>query len=194
MNVLVIIGHQNTGSFCHGIADAVVEELKAAGHEVVFHDLYDEGFDPVLPADEIPKDAPLDPIVKQHCDEVTAADAYVIVHPNWWAQPPAVLKGWLDRVFRQGVVYEFGPEGAVIGHLAGKQAVVFTTSNTPRDVEMKLFGDPLDNLWKACTFEFCGVTDFYRRNFESIIMSTPQQRQEWLDEVRQTTKDRFPAT
>ena len=50
------------------------------------------------------------------------ADAYVVVHPNWWAMPPAILKGWLNRVFRQGVVYEFGPQG-VIGKLAGKRAM-----------------------------------------------------------------------
>ena len=83
--------------------------------------------------------------------------------------------------------------GAVIGHLKGKKAVVFTTSNTPRDVEMELFGDPLENLWKNCLFGFCGVEDFYRRNFESIILSTLQERQAWLAEVRQTVSQRFPA-
>ena len=45
----------------------------------------------------------LDPVVQRHCREVADADGYVVVHPNWWGQPPAVLKGWLDRVFRQGV-------------------------------------------------------------------------------------------
>jgi len=191
MKVLVIIGHQHPGSFCHAIAETAVEELQAAGHEVIYHDLYQEGFDPILPHKEIPKDAPLDPVVRRHCDEVVAADGYVVVHPNWWAMPPAVLKGWLDRVFRQGVVYEFGDKGAVVGHLKGKTAVVITTSNTPRDMEMKLFGDPLENLWKACVFEFCGVQDFYRRNFESIILSTLEQRQAWLAEVRQIIQQRF---
>jgi NAD(P)H dehydrogenase (quinone) len=116
----------------------------------------------------------------------------VVVHPNWWAMPPAVLKGWIDRVFCQGVAYEFGEGGAVIGHLKGKTAVVFTTSNTPRDAEMKLFGDPLENLWHNCIFGFCGVEDFHRRNFESIIMSTPEERKAWLAEVRQTVEQRFP--
>ena len=73
-----------------------------------------------------------------------------------------------------------------------KKAVVFTTSNTPRDMEMELFGDPLENLWKNCIFGFVGVEDFHRRNFESIVLSTPDQRQEWLDEVRRTVKERFP--
>ena len=89
--------------------------------------------------------------------------------------PPAILKGWIDRVFRQGVTYQFGPTG-VEPLLGGRRAVVFTTSNTPRDDELRLFGDPLENLWKACVFNFCGVVDFLRRNFEPVIMSTPDDR------------------
>jgi NAD(P)H dehydrogenase (quinone) len=190
MKVLVILGHQRPGSFCHAIAQAAVEELKAAGHEVVFHDLYAEGFDPILPEAEIPKNAPLGPAIERHCREVSEAQGYIVVHPNWWAMPPAVLKGWIDRVFRQGVTYAFGPQG-VIGFLKGRTAVVFSTSNTPRADELRLYGDPLENLWKACIFGLCGVEDFYRRNFEPIIMSTPDERAQWLAEVRETVRQRF---
>ena len=193
MKVLVVIGHQNKGSYCHAITETAVDELKAAGHDVTFHDLYEEAFDPVLPHDEIPKGSAVDPIVQAHCDELAAADGFVVVHPNWWAQPPAILKGWIDRVFRQGVAYEFAEGGGIVGHLKGKTALVITTSNTPRDVELKLFGDPLENLWKNCIFGFCGTEDFFRRNFESIVMSTPEQRADWLAEVRQIVKERFPA-
>ncbi|NQU23222.1 MAG: NAD(P)H-dependent oxidoreductase [Candidatus Nealsonbacteria bacterium] len=192
MNLFVLIGHQKTGSFCHAIAATAIEVLRSAGHQVVYHDLYQEGFDPVLPHEEIPKDAELDPVVRQHLDEVVAADGYIIVHPNWWGQPPAILKGWIDRVLRQGHCYEFGPEG-VVGLLQGRRALVLTTSNTPRDAELALFGDPLENLWKACVFNFCGIDDFLRRNFESIILSTPEQREDWLAEVRQLVGGRFPA-
>jgi len=191
MKVLVIIGHQQQGSFNHAIAQTAMEELKAAGHEVVYHDLYAEEFDPILPADQIPKDAALDPVVKQHCDEVRAADGYVIVHPNWWGMPPAILKGWVDRVIRQGTMYEFGPNG-VVQHLKGRRALVFTTSNTPREDELRFYGDPLENLWKNCIFGLVGVEDFQRRNFESIIMSTAEQRRGWLEEVRKLVRERFP--
>jgi putative NADPH-quinone reductase len=193
MKVLVILGHQKAGSYCHAIAQTAVQTLRAGGHEVIDHDLYAEGFDPILLHEEIPKDAPQNPLIQRHCDEVRAADGYVVVHPNWWAQPPAILKGWIDRVLRQGVAYEFGPGGVVIEHLTGKRAVVFTTSNTPRDVELAVFGDPLENLWKTCIFGFCGVKHFYRRNFESIVMSTPEERSQWLAEVRDTILTHFPA-
>ena len=115
----------------------------------------------------------------------------MIVHPNWWAMPPAILKGWLDRVLRQGVAYEFA-NGGVVGLLRGKSALVLTTSNTPREDELRLFGDPLENLWRTCIFGFCGVEDVVRRNFESIILSTAD-RAAWLAEVRQIVQRRFPA-
>ncbi len=193
MKVLVIIGHQRQGSFCHAIAQTAVDELQAAGHEVIYHDLYAEGFDPMLPDGEIAKGTPKAPVVEQHCRELTAADGIVVVHPNWWAMPPAILKGWVDRVFCQGVAYEFGEGGQIVGHLKDKTAVVFSTSNTPREAELKLFGDPLQNLWETCIFGFCGVEDFYRRNFESIVMSTPDERAGWLEDVKQTVRQRFPA-
>jgi len=192
MNIYVLIGHQKKGSFCHAIAETAIEELKAGGHEVVFHDLYEENFDPILTHEEVTNPAECDPIIKRHIEEVLAADGYVVVHPNWWGQPPAILRGWQDRVLRQGFCYKFGPEG-VIGLLAGKRALVLTTSNTPREDELRLYGDPLENLWKACIFGFCGVENFYRRNFESIILSTLEQRRGWLDEVRALVRERFPA-
>lgn len=192
MKVLVVIGHPRPGSFNHAIAATVVEELKRAGHEVIYHDLYAEGFDPILPGAEIPKDASLARAVTDHIQDVAAADGLVVVHPNWWGQPPAMLKGWVDRVLRQGTAYDFGPQG-VIGLLKGKRALVLTTSNTPRDDELRLYGDPLENLWKNCIFKFCGLTDFRRRNFEPVVLSTPEQRAEWLAEVRRLVGEHFPA-
>jgi len=192
MKVLVVLGHQRPESFCHAITDTAVEQLRADGHEVILHDLYAEGFDPILPDSEIGRDVQLAPTIKQHSDELMAADGYLVVHPNWWAGPPAILKGWVDRVIRQGQAYSFGESG-VIGHLTGKTAVVITTSNTPRDVELKVFGDPLENLWKTCIFGFCGVEDFTRRNFESIVLSTPEERAEWLEETKKIVQERFPA-
>ncbi len=188
MNVLVIIGHQHKGSFCHALAEAVVAEAEAAGGKVVFHDLYEDNFDPILTQDEIFGGGELDATVKRHCDELLWADLIVVVHPNWWGQPPAMLKGWIDRVFRQGTIYHFGEGGKIIGHLQGKTALVFTTSNTPREVELASYGDPLQNLWENCVFKFCGVERFQRRNFESVIMSTLEERKQWLAELREIVK------
>jgi len=134
MRVSVILGHPKVGSFNHAIAEVAVEVLERNGHDVSFHDLYLERFDPILPDSEIPKGAPIDPAVQIHCDEIAAAEGIVIVHPNWWGQPPAILKGWVDRVIRPGLAYEFveedGGEGVPVGLLKAKCALVFNTSNT----------------------------------------------------------------
>ena len=71
--------------------------------------------------------------------------------------------------------------------------MVFTTSNTPRDAERELFGDPLENLWKNCIFGFCGVTHFERLNFEPVILSTPPQREDWLAQVGRKVAQHFPG-
>jgi len=68
--------------------------LQQNGHKVMLHDLHKENFDPLLPCEEMPKDAPLPKAVKEHCRELIEAEGIIIVHPNWWGQPPAILKGW----------------------------------------------------------------------------------------------------
>ncbi len=83
MKILVILGHPKKGSFNHAIAGTIIHALKNNGHDVVYHDLYEEGFDPVLPDEEIPKRSELDPIIKRHCDEISEAEGIVIIHPNW---------------------------------------------------------------------------------------------------------------
>ncbi|MBF0254560.1 MAG: NAD(P)H-dependent oxidoreductase [Candidatus Omnitrophica bacterium] len=195
MKILILLAHPSPGSFNHAITDAVRAALEAKAHTVIVHDLYAERFDPMLPGEEIPKTAALDPVVQRHIRELSEAEGVVVVHPNWWGQPPAVLKGWMDRVLRQGTAYTFGRndkgEGVVIGLLKAHAAVVFTTANTPQDAEDRLYGDPLDGLWKKCVFGFCGVSRVIRKNFTSVIMSTDEVRRAWLDEARQTVAEAF---
>jgi putative NADPH-quinone reductase len=190
MKISVILAHPNRESFNHAVAAAAVETLNKNGHEIYFHDLYQEKFDPLLPSEEILKDARLPPDIEKHCREISQAQGIIVVHPNWWGQPPAVLKGWVDRVLRPGVAYEFQEgdkgEGVPIGLLKAKSAIVFNTSNTETEREKKVFGDPLETLWKNCIFSLCGVSAFYRRTFNVIVTSSPQQRKTWLYEVRQT--------
>jgi shikimate kinase/3-dehydroquinate synthase len=195
MRVSVILGHPRQDSFNHAIADTVVGTLQRNGHSVDFHDLYTEGFDPITTHAELPKGAPLDPVVRRHCEEIAGADGIVVVHPNWWGQPPAILKGWVDRVLRPGVAYEFAEgdsgEGVPIGLLKARVALVFNTSNTPEQRELEVFGDPLERLWRDCIFDLCGVEAFYRRMYRVIVTSTPEQRQAWLEDVAHVIQEHF---
>jgi NAD(P)H dehydrogenase (quinone) len=196
LNVLVIIAHPTPGSFNHAIAETVVNTLEKLGHSGFFHDLYVEGFDPVLPSDEILTDE-LDPVVAGHCEQLAGADGIILIHPNWWGMPPAILKGWVDRVVRPEVAYRFdegdGGEGIPVGLLKARAAIVFNTSNTPDKREQETFGDPLENLWKTCIFDLCGVKKFHRRNFGVVVTSTEEERGSWLEEVEEIVGQTFPA-
>lgn len=143
------------------------------------------------------KVAPLPTEVAEHCREIAEADGIVIVHPNWWGQPPAILKGWVDRVIRPGVAYGFlegdSGEGVPRGLLKARSALVLNTSNTPPEREDNAFGDPLEALWKDCIFGLCGITHFHRRMFRIVVTSTPEERQAWLEETAALVDGLFPA-
>jgi NAD(P)H dehydrogenase (quinone) len=196
MKILIILGHPDKTSFNHAIASSCIEKLKENEHEVKFHDLYAENFDPVIAKDEIPKNGPIDNIIKSHCEDLKSCDGIIIIHPNWWGQPPAIIKGWIDRVFRPGLAYEFidgdKGEGIPIGLLKAQTALVFNTSNTSREREIGIFNDPLETIWKNCIFDLCGVKQFHRRMFETIITSDIQQRNAWLEQAKDITEQCFP--
>jgi NAD(P)H dehydrogenase (quinone) len=196
-HILVILGHPRAGSFNHAIAGAACDTVRRNGHRVTLHDLCAERFDPCLPAEEMPENGPVPAAIRKRCEELEAADGIVIVHPNWWGQPPAILKGWIDRVIRPGIAYRFEEgddgEGVPVGLLKAKAVLVFNTSNTPDEREKTAFGDPLDTLWRRCIFDLCGVTAFYRKTFSVVVTSTPVQRRAWLDEVAALTDRVFPS-
>jgi len=195
MKILIVLAHPTLGSFNHAISELCINKLRQKKHDVIFHDLYKERFDPLLYSDEIPKEGQIDDRISNHCSELEESDGIIIIHPNWWGQPPAILKGWIDRVIRPGVAYEFQDgdqgEGIPIGLLKAKAALVFNTSNTSKDREDNAFKDPLETIWKNCVFDLCGVKVFERHMFRIMVTSTPSQRQEWLDEVSSTIDKYF---
>lgn len=197
MKILVVLAHPDTNSFNHAIANQAIETLEKNNHQVIFHDLYEEDFDPRLPGEEIPRSAILSEEIKQHCDETATADGIIIIHPNWWGMPPALLKGWIDRVIRPGIAYEFvegdSGEGVPVGLLTAKSALIFNTSNTEAQREQDSFGDPLERIWKDCIFDLCGVKNCFRRMFGVVVTSTQDEREIWLSEVHKKVDEYYPA-
>lgn len=198
MNILLLLAHPDPGSFNHALAAAAETVLREAGHTVRRHDLYAERFEPLLPAEEFSRSATLSAEVERHCRELAEADGIIIVHPNWWGMPPAILTGWVDRVVRPGVAYEFiegdSGEGVPRGLLKARSVLVLNTSNTVAEREERVFGDPLEAIWKKCVFDLCGVTDFHRRMFRVVVTATAEQRREWLKEAAELAGRLFPPT
>ncbi|MBI4797959.1 MAG: NAD(P)H-dependent oxidoreductase [Desulfarculus sp.] len=196
MLVSLILAHPDPKSFNAALAQAARQALLALGHQINFHDLCAEGFDPLLPAGEIARQADLPSSIQTHCQELAVAQGLIVVHPNWWGMPPAILTGWLDRVLRPGVAYEFlegdSGEGVPRGLLRVQTALILNTSNTEARREQEVFGDPLERIWRHCVCDLCGVGRFERRMFGVVVNSSAKQRAAWLEEVRHTVAALFP--
>ena len=195
MKISVILAHPYDGSFNAAVAETVVNALQRKGHEVWFHHLYREQFNPIMPAQELASDATDDALVRLHQEEIRQADGIVIVHPNWWGQPPALLTGLGGWGLRENVAYAF-PEGdngggLPLGLLKAKAALVFNTSNTPPERENEVFGDPLQRLWRDCIFAFCGVNVFDRLMFRVIADSSEAERKTWLQQAEALVEQYF---
>jgi len=196
MDISVILAHPYRESFNYAIYQTVLDTLKKNGHQIHAHNLYEEGFNPLLEGSELATGETSDPLVLKHRQEIKKAQGIIVIHPNWWGQPPAILKGWTDRVLRSGVAYQFeeGDDGSGVpeGLLVAETALVFNTSNTPLEREIQVFGDPLERIWKGCVFDFCGIKNFHRKMFRTIASSTPDERKLWLDDVKETINTYFP--
>ncbi|MFD0278753.1 NAD(P)H-dependent oxidoreductase [Kitasatospora sp. NPDC127111] len=186
----VYLAHPKPGSFNHALFEAVVDELRRRGCEVLAHDLYAEGFAPALTAGETgtvdPADESADPQLALHRAEVATLDALVLVHPNWWGMPPAVLAGWVQRVMAPGVAYKLGTaDGEPAGLLRAGRALVLNTSDTPEAREHGEFGDPLQRIWAACVLPYVGVDDVRRVVFRTVTDSAADTRAQWLRQARE---------
>ena len=113
MRVLVIFCHPASDSFSAALCKAAMESLSAAGHETRLTDLYARGFDPVMRDGEWRRYA--DPAVNrdpvaEHVDDILWAEALLFVYPTWWYGLPAMLKGYLDRVWIPHVTFDIPTE------------------------------------------------------------------------------------
>ncbi len=203
--ILLILCHPNSKSFNHAVAAAVASALEQRGHSVLFHDLYAERFDPVLDFGELRRRFSFDDLIQRHYKDLEAADGIVFVHPEWWSQPPAMLKGWIDRVIGPGIGYEFEGEEFMpkekIPLLTGKRALVLATTDaeppTSGSQETPIGREPADTskggtvqrrtddpllalLWKE-TFAYCGIDDVTFRMLFAARSIEPAERREWLE-------------
>lgn len=193
--VQVLVAHPRPDSFNHAAAARAVSTLRRRGLDVVVHDLYAEGFDPVLQPQEAYTsgwsadrvlDASTDPLLARHRRELGEASALVVVHPNWWGKPPAILAGWMDRVLVPGVAYRLGTAGGTPqSTLSLREVLVINTTDTSLEREQEAFGDPLQAIWTQCVRPYVGDPAFERIVFRLVSEADLAQRERWLDDVEE---------
>ncbi|SHI04466.1 NAD(P)H-dependent oxidoreductase [Marivita hallyeonensis] len=203
MHIFSLVAHPRSDSFCHAISATARSALSAAGHTIEHHDLYEEGFDPCLSPDEaytigdtleeaLARAA--DPVLRSHREGVGKAEGLLVVHPNWWGKPPAILAGWIDRILVPGVAYRLqSTDGLPDGLLGMTKALVINTSDTEAEREDRDLGDPLQLIWGNCVLPYCGVEHFERLIFRPVNGSLPEERARWLEQTQVKCRALFGA-
>jgi putative NADPH-quinone reductase len=170
MRVLLIYCHPQPDSFCAALRDAATVALMAAGHTVEVRDLYAEDFKPVLSPEArgcYYDEGANRRGVEDHVASLQSADALLLVYPTWWFGLPAVLKGWLDRVWVPGVAFRLGGPGVLQPLLTNIQRIgVVTTYGSPRWLlwlvgwpDWRLFKRGLCSLCaRRCRLDWLGLT------------------------------------
>jgi NAD(P)H dehydrogenase (quinone) len=203
VKVLIVYAHPEPRSFGHALLERSVETLGACGHEVVVSDLYAMGFQPVATGDDFtqrrfPEALQYDreqkqasqlgtftPDIQAELDKLLACDLLILQFPLWWFSVPAIMKGWIDRVFANGTVYGAGGKRFDQGGLKGKRAMLsFTTGCFPNMMEPDgLLGQRDVILWhlQYGTFGYSGLQVLEPFIGWSIQYSDEAQRHAHLD-------------
>jgi NAD(P)H dehydrogenase (quinone) len=165
--VLVVLGGARNRGLGKRLMELSVTVLREAGAEVRVHDLLADGFDPVLRLEEDERHATRctleeDPLVARYQDDAIWAEAFIVLHPVWWFAPPAIIKGWVDRVFVHEVALRQRAGASPAPLFEGKRALVVQTFNTNRAVDRALFLGMTSFFWKRAVFFSVGISKVAR--------------------------------
>lgn len=190
MRLLVIHAHPVPESFNSALCRTVVDTARDAGHEVRLLDLYAEGFDPVMSAGErrtYHDDGPPEPVIAAHIAHLRWAEGLVFVYPTWWYSQPAMLKGWMDRVWRPGVTFTVPTrEQPMRPALTNVRLIgVVTTLGSPRWFWTLLMGAPGRKiLLRGLRFCTAARTRTFWLGLHEMDTTTDAQRRRYSEKVR----------
>jgi NAD(P)H dehydrogenase (quinone) len=178
MHVLIVYAHPEPSSFSAALKDGAVASIRAAGHSVDVSDLYAEGFNPVAGRHDFRSVADAsrfhyqteqlnaartrtfsEEIAREQA-RVDAVDLFILQFPLWWGGPPAILKGWIDRVLAYGFAYVDGRRFDR-GLFKGRRAVMCVTTGGTRErfSDDGTYGEIEKVLWplQRLTLEYLGL-------------------------------------
>lgn len=181
MNHLIIYANYNDGSFNHAVRDNLESTYRSLGHQVTVRDLYAMQFNPVLTSDDFEKlrAGHLSDEIIEEQRYIADADVLTFVYPVWWTGMPAILKGYIDRVFLYGFAYKRGPNG-IEGMLQGKKVLLFSSTGNPKkDYEGGMY-DAMNLTSNSGIFEYCGMTVLDHVYFPSVLSVPEEVRTQYI--------------
>ena len=193
MSYLIVYAHPSPGSFNHAIMETITEELRHMGRGVKIRDLYQMGFNSVLKAEDFAllQRGSVAQDVKEEQELIRSAEVMIFVYPLWWAGMPAMLKGYIERVFTEGFAYRI-TDGGIAGLLAGKKVFLFTTMGASmEDYEGRGFFKSMGQITDTGIFALCGCEVMGHKYFPSVPYVTDSDRKGMLDEVKDLVRTRL---
>ena len=178
-NILVILGHPDTNSFCGSLAKAYIDSAKVSGSEVRELQLGKLKFDPIL-WNGYNKIQDLEPDLAKAQELIQWSNHMVFVYPNWWGTMPALMKGFFDRVFLPGFAFKYREASVPDKLLSGRTAHLMVTMDTPPWYYRWIYHRPGHNEMKRTILEFCGIKVVKISEFAPMKASNQQQREKWL--------------
>jgi NAD(P)H dehydrogenase (quinone) len=185
MNYSIVYAHPNPQSFNHAILETLEASLRQKG-EVVVRDLYALIFNPVLSAEELGglQSNEIPQSIKEEQLHVQWADIIFFVFPLWWAGPPAILRGYMDRIFSKGFAYDFGADG-LQRKLEGKKLQIITTIGESREnYEKSGMFNSLKQTMGDVLSDFTGIEILPIQYFTSVTVVSDGERKKMLEEVK----------
>lgn len=188
--ILVLSGHPDQGSFCAALARAYVEGARASGAEVRELRLGELEFDPVRRAGFAAAPA-LEPDLVAAQAAIRWADHLVWAYPIWWGLPPALVKGFIERVFVPGFAFRYREHSPYTDALLkGRSARLLVTMDAPPWYYRWFTGAPAHRAMGRATLRFCGVSPVRISEFGPVKGSTDAKRAGWLRAVGQLGRRR----
>lgn len=186
--ILILNGHPNKEGFCHELAKHYKIGAESSGAECKLVNITDLKFDPVLRFGYT-KETELEPDLVSIQNDISNADHLVFVYPNWWATFPALLKGFIDRVFLPGFAFKYRENSPFWDKLlTGKSARMIVTMDSPKWYYSLFLRNAGHNAMKKGVLEFCGIKPVKITCFSQMRTANSQKRQKWLDEVEELGK------
>lgn len=183
--ILIVLGHPRSDSLCGALAQRYADGAAAAGHTVRMMRLADLRFDPILHGG-YQGSQPLEPDLQAAREAITWADHLVFAYPIWWGAMPALLKGFIDRVFLPGFAFKYR-EGSPFWDrlLSGRSAELLVTMDSPPWYYWLVNRMPGHHQMRRTILAFSGIKPVRIHSFGSVKTSTPAQREAWLAKAEQ---------
>ncbi|WP_207694734.1 NAD(P)H dehydrogenase (quinone) [Enterococcus sp. DIV0212c] len=182
MNVLIIYAYPNTTGYTHAIFNNVKQGTEQK-NTVKIIDLYKENFDPILVFNETKKrrNMQFDEETASYREQILWADHIIFVFPIWWGGMPAILKGFIDKVFSKGFAYTY--KGSLpVGLLKEKSAWIITTEDSPKWYK-KLFQQDYGTVLKKQVLHMCGIKKVQHFSLSSLRNLNEGQRKKFLQKM-----------